>query len=207
MAAGGSTEFFRTTTVSLLAAAKKAGVPHHVALSIVGAAATNGGYYAGKKVQEDLVAASDTGWTILRATQFHEFIPQTIGRFSAAGVVMVPTMRAQPVAAAGVAAMLCKLATGEPQGLAPEIGGPQEERMAEFVRRYLTATGSRAPVVQLPLPGRMGRAMRDGTLLPRPRRAARPTRVSPNARCVTRNDGFRVTHRAFYRRAVRLAGA
>jgi len=169
LSASASERFFRAVTENLLAAEIARGVGHHVALSIVGAAAAPYGYYAGKKVQEDLVSTSRVGWTILRATQFHEFAAQTVARAGFAGLVAVPTGRTQPVAAAEVAVELVELALGSPRGFAGEMGGPEERRLPDLARRYLAASGSRRPVLPIPLPGGMGRAMRDGTLLPGPR--------------------------------------
>jgi uncharacterized protein YbjT (DUF2867 family) len=160
-----STAFFGAVTRTLLAAERAAGVPHHVALSIVGAAAVPADYYAGKKLQEDLVMASDGGWSILRATQFHEFAAQLAEQGRMGPIQVVPTMTSQPVAASEVAGVLVEIALGEPRGLDRDLGGPHTENMADMVRRYLAATGRKRPVLQVPLPGAWGRALRDGTTL------------------------------------------
>jgi uncharacterized protein YbjT (DUF2867 family) len=163
-------------TRNLLTAERSAGVPHHVALSIVGAAEAPAAYYAGKKVQEDLVMAAPGGWSILRATQFHEFAAQMAEQGRMGPLQVVPTMRSQPIAAAEVAEVLVEIALGEPRGLDRELGGPQEENMADMVRRYLAATGQKRPVLEVPLPGSWGGALRDGTLLTAPgARLARQT--------------------------------
>jgi len=164
----GAVSFFAATTRRLLEAERAAGVAHHVALSIIGATRAPSGHYAGKTVQEKLVTASGETWTILRTTQFHEFARQTASRAAVAGVVVAPAMRSQPIAAVEVAAELLSLAEGSPAGVAPDLAGPGEEDMADLVRRYLAATGRRGRVLRVPLPGVMGRAMRDGTLLPSP---------------------------------------
>ncbi|MCS5718347.1 NAD(P)H-binding protein [Herbiconiux sp. CPCC 205763] len=161
-----STRFFGAVTGNLLAAERAAGVPHHIILSIVGAVEAPAAYYAGKKLQEDLVMASSGGWSILRATQFHEFAAQMVEQGRMGPVQVVPTMRSQPVAAADVAEVLVEIALGEPRGLDRDLGGPQEENMADMVRRYLAATGQKRPVLEVPLPGPWGHALRDGTLLP-----------------------------------------
>jgi uncharacterized protein YbjT (DUF2867 family) len=158
--------FFRSVTTNLLAAEQLAGVPHHVALSIVGAAAVNADYYAGKKVQEDLVMAAANGWTLLRATQFHEFAVQVIPRGRIGPIQAVPTMISQPVAASEVGEMLAQIAVAPPAGLVPDLAGPRVERMSSMVRRHLRATGRRRPVFEIPLRGPFGRALRDGSLLP-----------------------------------------
>jgi len=166
--AGASTDFFAAVTRNLLAAETAAGVEHHVALSIVGIDGEESGYYAGKLAQERLVAAGPVPWTLLRATQFHEFAPQMAGRLSAGPLTLVPVMRTQPVAASQVAERLVDLAEGQAQGRERDLAGPRIESLARMVRDYLRVTGSRALVLSVPIPGSMGRAMRTGALLPGP---------------------------------------
>ena len=166
LSATASSRFFGATTANLLRAEASAGVRHHVSLSIVNATRVAAGYYAGKTVQEDTVTAGDVPWTILRATQFHEFAVQTLQRTSRAGLALVPVMRTQPVAAREVAERLVELALGAPHGHVPDLGGPREEQLVEMVRAYVKASRSRTRVVRVRLPGRMGAAMRDGSLLP-----------------------------------------
>ena len=161
-----SVAFFEAVTRQLLEAERAAGVTRHVALSIVGAAQIADGYYAGKAAQERLVQASGTGWTILRATQFHEFAAQTAAQGRMLGLHVVPAMTSQPVAAREVAAALVALAEGEPQGIAPDLAGPRVESMPELVRRWLRHTGSKGPVLTVPLPGRFGRGIRSDAILP-----------------------------------------
>lgn len=163
-----STQFFGRVTGALLAAEREAGVPHHVALSIVGAVEAPYAYYAGKALQERLVQQSGTGWSLLRATQFHEFASQLADRGRAGSRRLVPAMTSQPVAAAEVGAALAEIAVGAPRGLDRDLAGPRVEDMPTLVRRYLAARGDAGRVLALPLPGRWGRALRDGTLLPGP---------------------------------------
>jgi uncharacterized protein YbjT (DUF2867 family) len=163
-----SREFFGAATRNLLAAEEAAGVPHHVALSIVGVGDAPFGYYAGKALQEELIVAGRVPWTLLRATQFHEFAGQIFERMKSGPVVPVPTMRSQPVAAREVAERLVDLATAEPAGWARDLAGPREERMADLTRRWAERVGRPGRVIEAPLPGAFGRAMRDGTLLPGP---------------------------------------
>lgn len=163
----GSIEFFGSVTRNLLAAEQRVGVRHHVALSIVNAARINKGYYAGKRVQEDLITAASGGWTILRATQFHEFAPMLVRTAHVGSFVTVPKMRTQPIAAAEVGAALAELAIGDPRGILPDLAGPRVENMADMVRRYLRATKGSGRVLELSLPGAWWRALRDGSLLPR----------------------------------------
>ncbi|GAB3601619.1 SDR family oxidoreductase [Microbacterium tumbae] len=165
LSAKASVDFFETATRDLLAAEKEAGVRHHVALSIVGAADADSGYYAGKAAQERILMAEPDGWSILRATQFHEFAAQMVDRGAVLGVIVVPKMLSQPVSASEVAVELVAIAEGAPRGLARDLGGPMPERMADMVRRYLRRIGRRTPVLEVRLPGPMGRTSADGSLL------------------------------------------
>lgn len=160
-----SRAFFDAATGHLLAAGARAGVAHHVALSIVGADRVPGGYYAGQLVQERLVQRGATPWTVLRATQFHEFTGQILAR-TRGPVAVVPRMRTRPVAAREVADALVELATGSAQGLAPELAGPEEQELVDLCRQILRSQGSQGRVLPVPLPGRTGWAMRNGALLP-----------------------------------------
>lgn len=162
-----ATEFFTTTTGNLLCAGAAAGVRHHLLLSIVGIDETPFGYYVGKVAQEKLVTASDVPWTIVRATQFHEFAAQMVDRASFAGITFVPGMTSAPISAREVAAVLVDLVEQEPQGYAAEVGGPRSEQMPDLVRRLLRHRGSRRPVVGLRVPGDAGKAMRSGVLVPK----------------------------------------
>ena len=160
--------FFGATTRNLLDAELTAGVGHHVLLGIVGSNTSDHNYYAGKIVQETLVHEGRVPWTEVRATQFHEFAAQIYGVAKLGPFLLAPRMRSQPIAANEVAERLVELATGAPQGLVVELAGPREENMARMVRAYATATGKPSRIIQVPAPGPGGKAMRDGSLLPRP---------------------------------------
>ena len=160
-----SVMFFAGATKNLLAAERAAGVPHHLALAIVGAEAAPDGYYAGKLVQERLVAGGDIPWTILRTTQFHEYAAMVFHR-THAGAHVAPSGRVQPVGVREVAAHLVDLAERGPAGRATDLGGPREESLADMVRRYAHAIGYRAPLPIVNTPGALGRAFRSGALLP-----------------------------------------
>jgi uncharacterized protein YbjT (DUF2867 family) len=166
LSAQASKKFFGTTTAALLRAEADAGVRHHVALSVVNAPAVASGYYAGKALQEDRVKKGTVPWSVLRATQFHEFAAQTLARTSKGMLALVPVMRTQPVAAREVADRLVRLVLDRPRGIVPDLAGPREEALVDMVRSYARATRSRTRVVQVRLPGAMGTAMRDGGLLP-----------------------------------------
>lgn len=163
-----SIEFFETTTNNLLDAEKTAGVPHHLALSIVGSDRAPFGYYAGKQRQEEVVSAGPVPWTILRATQFHEFAQQLAGQMRFGSVTVVPKMISQPVAAREVGERLVTLAESRPAGRPADLAGPEELRMADMVRAYAEAIGNTGPIWEIALPGGFGKALRDGTILPGP---------------------------------------
>lgn len=158
-----SVRFFEAGTARLLEAGARAGVRHHVALSIVGIDRVGLGYYAGKLRQEELIGAAHLPWTVLRATQFHEFSGQLLAR-SPGPLVLVPRMRVQPVAAREVAARLVELALGPAVGMAPELAGPQVRELIELVRLVVRARGRRRLVVGLRVPG--AGAAANGGLLP-----------------------------------------
>ncbi|MFP5313585.1 MAG: SDR family oxidoreductase [Actinomycetes bacterium] len=161
-------DYFTNATQNLLAAEKKSGVKHHVALSIVGIDKANSGLYAGKLVQEDEVRHGGVPWTILRATQFHEFVPMSVKAASVGPLVFVPTMVTQPVAAQEVAVALVDAAEAGPQGRLPDLGGPQAEKLRSLVAAYLAKTQQKKRIVPLHVPGPMGKAMRTGALIPAP---------------------------------------
>lgn len=163
-----SRDFFTAVTSNLLAAEQRAGVGHHVALSIVGVDRGRTGHYAGKLAQEVLVEHGPVPWTILRTTQFHEFAMQMHKALKAGPWHLSPRMRTQPVAAAEVGRRLAELAVGAPVGRTRELAGPREEWLPDLVRRWDVAQGGRGRVVGVPLPGPLGRAMRDGSLLAGP---------------------------------------
>jgi uncharacterized protein YbjT (DUF2867 family) len=159
--------FFAGVTKTLLAAERAASVGHHLVLTIVGAEAAPDGYYAGKLVQERLVAEGDVPWTVLRATQFHEYAAMMFHR-THAGAHVAPSGRVQPVAAREVAAHLVDLAEQAPSGRATDLAGPREEDLADMVHRYAYAIGYRGPLPIVHTPGMIGRAFRSGALLPGP---------------------------------------
>ena len=159
-----ATAFFVAGARNLLAAGQQAGVAHHVLLSIVGIDRLRMGYYAAKLDQEALVRDSGVPASIMRATQFHEFVPEFLARIPGP-VVAMPRLRVQPVAAAEVARALVAVATGGPVGSAPDMAGPEQLELAGLARRVLRARGSSRVVLSFRLPGAAGRAMADGALL------------------------------------------
>lgn len=160
-----SVRFFTAATTHLLAASRRVGAHHYVALSIVGVDRVDFGYYAGKRVQEDLALSGPVPASVLRATQFHEFPGQVLGR-SRGPVALVPRMRIQPVAAREVAEALVALAEQPPGGLVPELAGPEVHELVDLARQVLPTTLGRRRLLPVRLPGAAGRAMAGGGLLP-----------------------------------------
>ncbi|WP_405924952.1 SDR family oxidoreductase [Streptomyces sp. NBC_00035] len=165
MSAKKAVPFFDTVGRNLLDAGARAGVRHHVVLSIVGIERVGHGYYQGKVRQEDVVKEGPTPWTVLRATQFHEFVEQILDRMPK-HLAVVPRMRTQPIAAREVAQHLVKLALAPAQGMAPELAGPRVEQLVDMVRRLLRARQQRRPVLPVRLPGPAGAAMAGDGQLP-----------------------------------------
>ncbi|MET0839385.1 MAG: NAD(P)H-binding protein [Marmoricola sp.] len=159
--------FFERTTTNLLRAEERAGVGHHLALSIVGIDGVPFGYYEAKVRQEELVEAGAVPWTILRATQFHEFAGQLLDRMGTRVVAPVPRMLSQPIAAVEVADALVDRAEAGPGGRVPELAGPEKRQMGELMRKTARARGKGVLVLPVPVPGAFGRAVRDGTLTPK----------------------------------------
>lgn len=156
--------FFDAATRNLLDAAAKTATTQVVVLSIVGIDRVPFGYYDGKLRQEQVLAESGVPYSILRATQFHEFAGQVLDRVPGP-IAVVPKMQTQPVAAAEVGQILAELAAGTPTTMT-QLAGPQEEYLPDLVRRLLHARGSHKPVWPVRLPGRAGKAMATGGNLP-----------------------------------------
>ncbi len=157
--------FFGAVTQRLLAAEHEASVGHHIAVSIVGIDDVPLGYYQGKLLQERLIFEGGMPWSILRATQLHEFAEQAlqfarIGPFS-----LVPSMLSQPIAAVEVAAALVDLAEAGPAGRVPDLAGPEPRQMVDLARQVSKARGLGRRVLPVWLPG-ASQQLRSGGLLP-----------------------------------------
>ncbi|TPW77580.1 SDR family oxidoreductase [Schumannella soli] len=165
-----SVEFFERGTRALLEAERLAGVPHHVALSIVGIDDIDDGYYAGKLAQERVLTAEHgaVDWTVLRATQFHEFAEQTLVRATIGPVTVAPKALVRTVAAREVGARLAELAAGAPAGRASDLAGPEQASLADLMRQMLQHDGARRRLVEARLPGAFGRGMASGSLAGEP---------------------------------------
>jgi uncharacterized protein YbjT (DUF2867 family) len=162
-------EFFETSTRNLLSAEAVAGVGHHVALSVVNAdRLPNSGYFRAKVAQERLIMSSDIPHSIVRATQFFEFV-QAIARDATEGdTVRLPPVLIQPIAAGDVAAAVGRVAVGKPLNAIVEIGGPEPIRFDEFVRVGLSAHHDPRRVVADPAAMYFGTALDERSLVPGP---------------------------------------
>lgn len=135
-------DFFGTVTRNLLAAGEKAGVRHHVLLSIVGIDHNRRTpHYAGKREQERLVASGPMPWSIVRATQFHDFAAMVAGWAERDGTAAIAPLLVQPIAPADVAAILADVAADPPLGYRLDIAGPQTEDLVDMARRTFAARG------------------------------------------------------------------
>ena len=163
-------EFFETAGRNLLAAEAAAGVRHHVALSIVGAdRLPASGYLRAKLAQENLIKASKVPFTIVRSTQFFEFVKGIAQSATEGQTVRLSPGMVQPIAADDVAAALTDVAVAEPVNGTIEIAGPEPIRMDEFVRQFLSATGD-ARKVNTDVHARyFGAELNDQSLVPGPR--------------------------------------
>jgi uncharacterized protein YbjT (DUF2867 family) len=140
--------------------------PHLVYVSIVGIdSIASWGYPKAKLQAEQVVTGSGLPWTILRVSQFYDYILSGLRKLTKFPVAPVPAgFRIQPVDAADAAARLAGLALGEPAGRVPDLAGPQVTDWAELLRDYLRASRQRRWVIPVCLPGT--RAVRAGSLLP-----------------------------------------
>jgi uncharacterized protein YbjT (DUF2867 family) len=140
--------FFETSGRNLLNAEAAAGVGHHVALSVVGTdRLLASGYFRAKLAQENLIKASPIPYTIVRATQFYEFVGG-LAQFATEGqTVRVPPVLMQPIAADDVAAVLADVAKAVPLNGTLELAGPEPIRQEDLVRQFLKATGDARTVI------------------------------------------------------------
>jgi uncharacterized protein YbjT (DUF2867 family) len=135
--------YFSTATINLLSAEERAGVRHHVLLSIVGINRMDGGtaHYAGKREQERLVEGGRVPWTIVPATQFHDFAAMAASWTERDGVATIAPLLVQPIAPDDIAAVLAEVATGAPQGRHVDVAGPEPQDLVDMARRTHAALG------------------------------------------------------------------
>jgi len=141
-------EFFETSTRNLLAAEAVAGVRHHIALSVVGTERLlASGFFRAKMAQEKLIQASPIPYTIVRATQFFEFVGSIANSATDGQTVRLPSALMQPLFSDDVAAAVADAAMAEPSNGTVEVAGPEPIRMDELVRRFFRANGDPRQVV------------------------------------------------------------
>lgn len=160
-------KFFETSTRNLLTQEAAAGVKHHVALSVVGSERMlESGYFRAKIAQEELIKGSSIPYSIVRATQFFEFV-KGIADFSTDGnTVRLPSALIQPMAADDVASAIARIAVGSPVNGTVEIGGPEKFRLDELARQALAAGKDPREVVADSNARYYGIALSERTLLP-----------------------------------------
>jgi uncharacterized protein YbjT (DUF2867 family) len=160
-------EFFTTSTRNLLAAERDAGVGHHLAVSIVGAdRLPDSGYLRAKVAQEAEIEAGTIPYTILRATQFFEFLAQIADAGAEGDSVGLSNGLMQPVAVDDLAATVAELATGAPVGGRVELGGPEALGIDAWARRLFAATGDKRTVISDPHARYFGTELKAGELTP-----------------------------------------
>jgi uncharacterized protein YbjT (DUF2867 family) len=170
-------DFFRTTSSNVLAAEITAGVRHHVALSVVGTdRLPDSGYMRGKLAQEEAVKAASVPYTILRATQFFEFIGRIADSSMSGDAVHLPPVLVQPEAADDVAAALAEVALSEPANDIVELAGPEQFRFDELARRFLSANNDPRPVTADVHARYFGAELDDHSLTPSGNARIAPTR-------------------------------
>ena len=161
--ASGSARGEAESMAALLSSGRRAGLRHLIYISIVGVDRLPLGYYRAKFAAEKSLITSGMGWTVLRATQFHDLALTMTEAMLKLPVGVIPRgLRCQPVAVEEVAARLVELAGGPSQGRAPELGGPEIKTFAELARMYLQTIGRRKPMVALPVPGKLMKGLRRG---------------------------------------------
>ncbi len=159
-------EFFETSGRNLLAAEKAAGVRHHVALSSVAIDRTDNGYFRAKVAQEKLIKASNIPYTIIRATQFLEFLSGIADSSADGNTVRLPPCLFQPIAADDVAPIVAEVALAAPRGGIVEIAGPERAPFNEIVARYLKAVGDPRQVMRDPEAPYWGGRVEEHSLVP-----------------------------------------
>jgi uncharacterized protein YbjT (DUF2867 family) len=160
-------DFFETSTRNLVAAEAAAGVKHHVALSVVGTERLlASGYFRAKLAQEKLIRASPIPYTIVRATQFFEFVGGIAQSATVGETVRLPHTLFQPMVSDDVAAALADIATGQPLNSTVEVAGPEAVHLDDLVRQFLDATGDPRTVITDASAPYYGIAVNDQSLTP-----------------------------------------
>ena len=159
--------FFRTSTSNVLAAEKAAGVGHHVALSVVGTERlSESGYFRAKLAQEELIKESSIPYSIVRATQFYEFLKGITQAATDGNTVHLAPVLIQPMAADDVAKAVGRTAAGSPLNGTVEVAGPRQYRLDELIRMALNTRGIQPEVVADPQARYFGALLGERTLVP-----------------------------------------
>jgi uncharacterized protein YbjT (DUF2867 family) len=159
-------EFFETSGRNLLAAEAAAGVRHHVALSIVAIDRTDNGYFRAKIAQEKLIGSGGIPYTIIRATQFMEFLDGIAASSADENLVRLPPVLFQPIAADDISAIVAEVALAAPRNGIVEIAGPERAPFNEIIARYLKAVGDPRVVVRDPEARYWGGRVEEFSLVP-----------------------------------------
>src|SRR5580692_11747873 len=160
-------EFFETSGHNLLAAeAAAGGIRHHVALSIVGIDRSDNGYFRAKVAQEKLIKTSGIPYTIIRSTQFLEFLGGIVASSTDGNIVRLSPGLFQPIAADDVATIVADVALAAPRNSIIEIAGPERAPFNEIVARYLRAVGDPREVVSDPEARYFGGRVDERSLVP-----------------------------------------
>ena len=169
--------FFETSGRNLLAAEAAAGVGHHVALSVVGTdRLLASGYFRAKMAQEKLIKASPIPYTIVRATQFFEFVGRIAQSATEGQTIRLPPVLMQPIAADDIAAVVADVALAEPLNGTFDLAGPEPIRQDDLVRQFLKATLDSRTVVTDPKALYYGIEVNDQSLTPSDKARIGPTR-------------------------------
>lgn len=161
-------DFFTRSTTNLLAAEAEAGVSRHIALSVVGTdfLARHSGYFKAKLLQEDLISAGPIPYSIVRATQFFEFLRTIADSATVDGTVRLPSASIQPIGSADVAKAVATVALADPVNGITEVGGPERFGLPDLIRTALTARGDAREVIADPAALYWGVPIEDDTLVP-----------------------------------------
>ena len=160
-------KFFETSTRNLLASEAAAGVGHHVALSVVGTdRLVDSGFFRAKLAQENLIKQASIPWSIVRATQFFEFVKSIADISTEGNKARLPAVLIQPMAADDVAGAVARVAVGSPLNGTVEVGGPEKFRLDELVRRDMAALKDPREVITDPQARYYGIAVTENTLIP-----------------------------------------
>lgn len=160
-------EFFRAAGRNIAAAESKAGVGHHVALGVVGTERlTASGYFRAKLAQEHSIRDSGIPYTIVRSTQFFEFLPGIIQSGSEGSAVRLPPALVQPIASEDVAEAVAHFAVQPPAGGIVEIAGPERAPLADLARRFMSRTGDSRDVIADTQAAYFGAMLQNETLVP-----------------------------------------